>query len=71
MQQEVKKGQAPRDVERVDRPHVPEQEPHIHYTDGTSSSQSGQVHDAHKGQPNPSRTTIEWIRSHGWLPPRK
>jgi len=69
MQQEVQRGQAPRDVERVDRGHVPGQEPHVHYADGTSSNQSGGVHDAHRGTPNPSKATIEWLRSHGWIPP--
>jgi len=69
LQQEVRRGQAPRDVERVDKPHVPGQQPHVHYTDGTSSNVDGTTHDAHRGQPNPSRATREWLESHNWTPP--
>jgi hypothetical protein len=68
MQNEVKKGRAPKDVERVDRGHVPEQEPHVHYKDGTSSTQSGKIHDKHKGTPSPSRKTNGWLENHGWTP---
>ncbi|WP_428845672.1 RHS repeat domain-containing protein [Dickeya oryzae] len=69
MQKQVERGQAPRDVERVDRGHIPGQEPHVHYKDGTSSNMSGGIHDAHKGIPNPSKKTREWLLSHGWTPP--
>ncbi|TDB43185.1 hypothetical protein C5467_23585 [Photorhabdus khanii subsp. guanajuatensis] len=69
MQKQVERGQAPRDIERVDKGHIPGQEPHVHYKDGTSSNQSGGVHDAHRGIPNPSKKTIEWLRDHGWTPP--
>ena len=71
MQKEVERGQAPRDVERVDKPHVPNQEPHVHYKDGTSSNRSGTTHDAHRGDPNPSREAREWLEQHGWTPPPK
>jgi hypothetical protein len=71
MQQEVNKGQAPREIERVDKPHVPGQEPHVHYKNGTSSNQSGTVHDSHRGHPNPSKTTKKWLEKHGWTPPKK
>jgi RHS repeat-associated protein len=69
MQKQVERGQAPRDVKRVDPPHPGTPEPHVHYTDGTSSTQSGKVHDAHKGQPNPSGSTRAWLESNGWTPP--
>jgi RHS repeat-associated protein len=69
LQSEVRRGQAPRDVERVDPPHVPGQQAHVHYTDGTSSNVDGTTHDAHRGQPNPSRRTREWLEGHGWTPP--
>ncbi|PHM75348.1 RHS repeat-associated core domain-containing protein [Xenorhabdus cabanillasii JM26] len=69
MQKEVERGQAPREIERVDKGHIPGQEPHVHYKDGTSSNQSGGIHDAHKGVPNPTRKAIEWLRDHGWTPP--
>ena len=71
MQVEVDRGQAPRDVARVDRPHVPEGEPHVHFCNGTSCNQSGSVHDRHRGEPAPTKAAREWLESHGWTPPRK
>jgi RHS repeat-associated protein len=64
MQKEVERGQAPKDIERVDKGHVPEQEPHVHFKDGTSSTQSGNFHDAHKGIPNPSNKAKSWLNKH-------
>jgi RHS repeat-associated protein len=55
MRKQVERGQAPRDIIRVDKGHIPGQEPHVHYKDGTSSNQSGGIHDAHKGIPSPSK----------------
>jgi hypothetical protein len=70
MQKQVERGQAPRDINRIDRGHIPGQEPHIHFKDGTSSSQSGGIHDAHKGIPSPSNKAIDWLKEHGWEPPK-
>jgi RHS repeat-associated protein len=69
MQLEVDRNQAPNGIKRVDRPHVPGQEPHVHYTDGTSSNQSGSIHDLHRGVPAPARAVVEWLEEHGWIPP--
>ncbi|WP_017347914.1 RHS repeat-associated core domain-containing protein [Pantoea sp. A4] len=69
MQKEVERGQAPREIERVDRGHIPGQEAHVHYSDGTSSNVSGGVHDAHRGVPNPTKKARKWLISHGWTPP--
>lgn len=52
MKKEVERGRAPRDIERVDKPHVAKSEPHVHYKDGTASNQSGSPH---HGKPNPNR----------------
>jgi hypothetical protein len=75
MQQEVRKGQAPREIVRVDpahtKPGVPNQEPHVHYEDGTSSNQSGTTHDKLGGEPKPSKAARKWLESHGWTPPPK
>jgi hypothetical protein len=71
MQKEVERDQAPRDVSRVDKPHVPGQEAHVHFCDGTSCNQSGTTHDAHKGTPNPSAAARKWLEGHGWTPPAK
>ncbi|MDF2548761.1 MAG: hypothetical protein K0R93_3659 [Anaerosolibacter sp.] len=62
----MEKGQAPREVDRVDKPHVPGQKPHVHFKDGTSLNNDGTIHDAHKGTPNPSNKTIDWLNENGW-----
>lgn len=69
MQKEVELGQAPREIERVDRGHIPGQEAHVHYSDGTSSNVGGGVHDAHRGMPNPTKKARKWLISHGWTLP--
>jgi len=69
MQKEVERGQAPREIERVDRGHIPGQEAHVHYSDGTSSNLSGGIHDAHRGVPKPTKKACKWLISHGWTPP--
>jgi peptidoglycan hydrolase-like protein with peptidoglycan-binding domain len=66
LQKKVEKGQAPKEVDRVDKPHVPGQKPHAHFKDGTSLNNDGTVHDAHKGTPNPSNKTTEWLENNGW-----
>ncbi len=73
MQKQVERDQAPPDVERVDPAHVnaPNQQPHVHYTDGTSSNQDGSTHDAVNGEPNPSQATRDWLSTNGWTPPPK
>ena len=69
MQQEVRRGQAPKEIKRVDKPHVEGQEPHIHFCNGTSCNRSGSTHDAHRGTPNPGNKAREWLEGHGWTPP--
>lgn len=72
MQKEVERGQAPRDVKRVDNPHPGSNaEPHVHFCDGTACNRSGTTHDAHRGDPNPPKKTRQWLDSHGWTPPSK
>ena len=66
MQKEVEKGKAPKEVDHVDSGHVPGQEPHVHLKDGTSLTQTGKVHDKHKGIPNPTKQTKKWLKKHGW-----
>lgn len=66
MQKEVERGQAPREVDRVDKPHVPGQKPHVHFKDKTSMNNDGTLHDAHNGTPNISRKTKKWLEGHGW-----
>lgn len=66
MQKQVEKGQAPKEVDRVDKGHIDGQQPHVHFKDGTSLNQDGTIHDAHNGVPNPSNATKDWLRSNGW-----
>ncbi len=54
LQREVEKGRAPKEVDRVDKPHVKGQKPHVHFKDKTSLNNDGTVHDKHKGIPNVS-----------------
>ena len=72
MQTQVERGQAPASIERVDGAHVdgvPNQQPHVHYTNGTSSNRDGTTHDQMGGTPNPNRETRAWLQGHGWTPP--
>ena len=66
MQKQVERGQAPKNIDRVDKPHVPGQQPHIHFKDGTSLNQDGTIHDAHREIPNISNNVREWITQNGW-----
>ncbi len=66
LQKQVERGQAPKDIDRVDKPHVPGQQPHVHFKDGTSLNQDGTIHDAHRGTPSISNKVREWLIKNGW-----
>jgi len=66
MQKQVERGQAPKDIDRVDNPHVPGQQPHIHFKNGTSLNQDGTIHDKHRGTPRVSKKVREGIIKNGW-----
>lgn len=66
MQKQVERGQAPKEIERVDKAHQKGGQNHVHFKDGTSLNQDGSVHDAHKGVPNPSNAAKEWLKNNGW-----
>ena len=66
MNKQVEKGQAPRGVQRVDNPDAQYSEPHIHFDDGTSITQSGKIHDASHGTPNLTKPILEWLHNNGW-----
>ena len=65
MQKQVERGKAPREIERVDKPHQKGGQNHVHFKDGTSLNKDGSVHDAHRGTPNPSRASKEWLINNG------
>ena len=71
LNQLIQRGRAPQGIERAERGHVPGQESHVHYEDGTSSTQSGKIHDAHKGIPSPSNAIRDWLKQHGCPPPKQ
>ena len=64
MQNQVNRGQAPKDVKRVDNPK--QGQPHVHFKDGTALNQDGSVHDAHNGIPKLSNEVKEWLLKNGW-----
>ncbi len=66
MQQQVKRGQAPCTVERVDNPKIPGQLPHIHFKDGTAINIDGSVHDAMGGVHTLTNSELKWIIDNGW-----
>ncbi|WP_252225078.1 hypothetical protein [Clostridium sp. ZBS2] len=66
LQKEVERGRAPKDVDRVDKPHVKGQKPHVHLKDKTSLNNDGTIHDKHRGNPNVSNKVRKWLENHGW-----
>ena len=66
LDKQIQKGQAPRGVKRADKPDPQLAEPHVHFDDGTSITQSGKIHDAHKGTPNLTKQILDWLHRNGW-----
>lgn len=68
MQKQVERGQAPSEVDRVDKPHVnaPNQQNHIHFKDGSAINMDGtQSHDS-RGVPQITKSILRWILANGW-----
>ncbi len=66
MQKQVEKGQAPNEVDRVDKAHNSFGQEHVHLKDGTAINKDGTIHDKHKGIPNPSKKVLDWLNDNGW-----
>ena len=66
MNKQINKGQAPKGVVRVDNPDSIYAEPHVHFGDGTSITQSGKIHDRSHGTPHLTREILNWLHSNGW-----
>lgn len=62
----MKKGKAPKEVDRVDKPHVPGLQPHVHFKDKTSLNQDGTVHDKFNGTPKLSNDVKKWLEKNNW-----
>ena len=64
MNEEVRRGQAPRSVEAVHGPHTRVDKPHVHFRDGYSRNQDGsRRHGRQRGLTNAER---KWVSKHGW-----
>lgn len=66
MQEQVEKGQAPKEVLRVDKAHDSFGQPHVHFKDGTALNRDGTIHDKMHGRPKPTRKTWGWLHRNGW-----
>ena len=69
MQNEVERGRAPKEIDRIDPPHnpnVPDQKPHVHFKDGTSINYDGTPHDENHGIPNITKKVAKWLESFDW-----
>ena len=68
MNEQIKKGQAPKGIERVDnaQPSVKNSKIHVHFKDGTSLNIDGTIHDACGGIPKVGRLAREWLEKYGW-----
>lgn len=61
-----KNNKAKRYIEAVHTPHVPGQQPHVHFQDGTSLNLDGTIHDKKGGVPSPPKAVREFLEEHGW-----
>ncbi len=66
MQKQVEKGQAPKEVDRVDKAHNEFGQDHVHFKDGTAINKDGTVHDDGHGIPNLSNKVLDWLNKNGW-----
>lgn len=66
MQKQVVNGQAPRTAVRVDNPKLPDQLPHIRFSDGTALNIDGGIHDAMRGVHKLTKSERIWIFKNGW-----
>lgn len=73
MQKQVERGQAPKAVDRVDKPHVDGQQPHIHFGENEAALNiDGTWHDAGKKPiPDLDNETKKWIKDNGWSLPNE
>ena len=71
MNTQIKKGQAPKSIERVDKAQysVKNSKNHVHFKDGTSLNVDGTIHDANAGIPKVDRQARKWLEKYGWQIP--
>ena len=68
MNKQIKKGQAPKEIQRIDSPHtsIPNSKIHAHFKDGTSLNIDGTIHDASHGIPKLTKQVSDWLIGKGW-----
>ena len=67
MNEEVKRGQAPKEVQSVHNAHDTKTgKPHVHFKDKTSMNNDGTPHDAHRGEPRLTKPVRDWLKKHHW-----
>lgn len=71
MNEQIKKGKAPKEIKRVDnvQPSVKNSKIHVHFKDKTSLNIGGTVHDASGGIPKVGRQAREWLERYVWQIP--
>jgi RHS repeat-associated protein len=67
MQKQVEKGKAPKSVDRVDPGLGPNEQDHIHFSDGNALNEDGTW--KHGGR-SLTNAESEWIQSNGWSTPK-
>jgi hypothetical protein len=68
MNKEVKTGQAPSQVKRVDKPHNPGEQDHVHLNDKKGSALNKDGTWRHH-MTQLTNATAKWLESHGWTLP--
>ena len=73
MQKLIDRGQAPKEIQRVDSmdPKIPNSQAHIHFgSDKAALNMDGTWHDAHKSIPELTNKIKKWILDNGWNLPK-
>ncbi len=65
LKQQVIRGQAPREIKDIHKPHIGGQQPHIHFKDGTALNFDGTVHDKMNGTPHITNKILIWLEENG------
>ena len=71
MNEQIKNGQAPKDVEFIHNVNtsVKGSKIHVHFKDETCLNIDGTIHDSKRGIPRVSRKTREWLEKYVWKVP--
>ena len=72
MQKQVRKKQAPKEVERVDgaKQDIPGNKDHVHFKDKTALNYDGTISHSGNGTPKITRAIADWLERNGWKLPK-